>query len=86
MPVRAANNTPAGDLIGLAANAPEEATLRQAATPESSSDIAPSELVPAEALVRQDDLMPEVPSCAVSTATIWGPTVLAVLLHVAVLR
>jgi hypothetical protein len=86
MPVRAANNTPAGDLIGLAANAPEEATLNISGTADEPAGLAPqpaSQVTPVTP-VSQEDLVPADTSSAVSAAAFWSACV-PVLLHAALL-
>jgi hypothetical protein len=79
MPVKAANNTPAANLIGLRADAPEEAPIEPAAAPqESTVEPSVSRQAPAQAQVRQEDFMPEAASPnEVTRAAAWSAEILA---------
>jgi hypothetical protein len=86
MPVKAANNTPAANLIDLEADAPEAPPIEPAAAPQEST-VRPSasRQAPPQAQVRQEDIMPEAASPnKVSRAAVWSAEILA-LLHAVLL-
>jgi hypothetical protein len=87
IPVKTANNTPAGELLGQTANAPrglnpEASTEESAVAPSETLQPLPASTVPPDTIVRGNDLQSSDAFFSVSGSMLWSAVMFVMLVGV----